>query len=209
MENTGAPPAEFIQSKRWHYFANICGVTNSKSAERRDMTLLHLFISPGHNYFGHHGQPAGTHAVAAVNEIDCVEGRGIRGDRFFNDNRNHQGQITFFADEVFQSLCDEFHVRDKAPSVFRRNVITRGIDLRSLIGVEFELQGLRFLGTEECRPCYWMNQAFHLGAEEALRGRGGLRARVLTSGILSRCRCDLRRFEMEAKCARNGTACEA
>jgi MOSC domain-containing protein YiiM len=160
------------------------------------MTLLHLFISPGHNYFGHHGQPAGTHAVAEVNEIDCVEGRGIRGDRFFNDNRNHQGQITFFADEVFQSLCDEFQVRDKVPSVFRRNVVTRGVELGSLIGVEFELQGVRFLGTEECRPCHWMNQAFHPGAEEALRGQGGLRARILTGGILSRCRCDLRRLEI-------------
>jgi MOSC domain-containing protein YiiM len=57
--------------------------------------------------------------------------------------------------------------------------------LSSLIGKQFELQGVRFEGTEECRPCYWMEQALGPGAEIWLKGRGGLRARILTSGILS------------------------
>jgi MOSC domain-containing protein YiiM len=57
-------------------------------------------------------------------------------------------------------------------------------NLNALIGVEFELQGIRFLGTEECKPCYWMEQAFHPGAEAAMKGRGGLRARILTDGVL-------------------------
>jgi len=39
-------------------------------------------------------------------------------------------------------------------------VITAGVDLNELIGREFEIQGVRFHGTEECRPCYWMEQAF-------------------------------------------------
>ena len=71
-----------------------------------------------------------------------------------------------------------------APSVYRRNVITRGVDLNTLIGVEFEIQGVRFLGNSECSPCYWMDQAFGPGAEAALKGRGGLRAKILTDGVL-------------------------
>jgi hypothetical protein len=138
-----------------------------------------------HNYFAA-GLPAGgSYATEKCRELLCVASRGSIRDRFFEHKENYRGQITFFADEVYQSLCDAFAVRDKPPSVFRRNVITRGVDLNSLVGVEFELQGIRFLGTEECRPCYWMNQAFHRGAEEALRGRG-LRARIATSGILKR-----------------------
>jgi MOSC domain-containing protein YiiM len=66
----------------------------------------------------------------------------------------------------------------------RRNVITRGVDLNELIGQEFKLQGIRFLGMEECRPCYWMDRAFAPGAHEFLKGRGGLRARILTDGSL-------------------------
>jgi len=64
------------------------------------------------------------------------------------------------------------------------NVIVRGVDLNELIDHEFEVQGVRFRGTEECRPCYWMNEAFGPGAEEALRTRGGLRAQILTDGVL-------------------------
>jgi MOSC domain-containing protein YiiM len=40
------------------------------------------------------------------------------------------------------------------------------------------------LGTEESRPCFWMDHAFGPGAQAALKGRGGLRARILTSGRL-------------------------
>lgn len=146
--------------------------------------LLHLYVSPGHNYFGHHGQPAGENPVREVREARCVAGRGIEGDRFFGHDENHKGQITFFADEVYQSLCERFGIWDKPPSVVRRNVITRGVGLNTLIGREFEVQGVRFIGTEECRPCYWMDQAFCPGAEAALRGRGGLRARILATGTL-------------------------
>ena len=71
-----------------------------------------------------------------------------------------------------------------SPNVLRRNVITTGVDLNSLIGEEFALQGIHFVGVEECRPCYWMDQALAPGAEAALRGRGGLRARILSDGPL-------------------------
>ena len=57
-------------------------------------------------------------------------------------------------------------------------------NLNDLIGQDFEIQGVRFHGTEECRPCYWMDQAIAPGTEEFLKGRGGLRARMLTSGKL-------------------------
>ena len=58
----------------------------------------------------------------------------------------------------------------------------------TLVGAEFEVQGVRFAGTEECRPCHWMNQAFGDERVEGwLKGRGGLRARILTDGVL---RCE-------------------
>jgi len=150
-----------------------------------EIDILHCYISPGHNFFGHHGQPAGTHPMVEVPHIECVTGRGIRGDRFFDYKENYKGQVTFFAEEVFQEMCEQLDVWNKPSSELRRNVITRGADLQALIGNEFEVQGVRFLGTEECRPCHWMNQAFHPGAEAAMKGRGGLRAQIVSGGILS------------------------
>lgn len=146
--------------------------------------IQHLFISPAHNFFGHHGQPPGEHPMLPQDEVTCLEGRGIAGDRFLDFKDDYKGQITFFAREVYDDLCARFGVRDRGPEVFRRNVITVGADLASLCGREFEIQGVRFLGTGECAPCHWMNTAFHPGAEDALIGRGGLRAKILSDGVL-------------------------
>ncbi len=149
--------------------------------------VQHLYVSPGHNYFGHHQKPAGEHPIIAVPEIECVAGRGIRGDRFFDYKTDYKGQITFFSGEIYDELCVTFLPltgTHPAPSAFRRNVITRGIDLNTLIGSQFTIQGSTFLGTAECSPCHWMNEAFAPGAEAALKSRGGLRAKILTDGIL-------------------------
>ena len=147
--------------------------------------IRHLYISPGHNFFGRHGKKSGQNPVTAVPEIECVAGCGIRGDRFFGYRENYKGQITFFAFETYTFLCQSLNVPDKPPAVFRRNVITEGVDLNALIGQEFVIQNVRFRGTEECKPCYWMDEAFAPGAEALLRGRGGLRAVILTGGKLS------------------------
>ena len=147
--------------------------------------IRHLYISPGHNYFGQHGKPANSHPVLEVPDIHCLAGRGIEGDRFLDFKPGYKGQITFFAWEEYERLCAAFEVRHKSPAVFRRNVVTEGLDLLALIGQEFEIQGVRFRGHSECSPCYWMDQAFHPGAEAALRGHGGLRAQILSDGTLA------------------------
>jgi len=146
--------------------------------------ILHLYVSPEHNFYGHHGKPPGDTPMQEVPFVECVSGKGIPGDRFFEYKPDYKGQITFFSQKIYQDLCERFQVFDKSPMVLRRNVIVDEIDLNSLIGKDFELQGIRFHGCAECSPCYWMNQAFHEGAEEALQGNGGLRAKILTDGTL-------------------------
>ncbi len=148
------------------------------------MIIRHLFISPGHNFFGHHGQGAGCNPLHEVREIECVAGHGIRGDRFFDYKQDYTVQITFFSSEVFHDVCRVLTASEKSPGVARRNVVTHGIDLNSLVGKRFIVQGVEFEGVCECKPRYWMDRAIAPGAEEALRGRGGLRARILTNGTL-------------------------
>ena len=116
--------------------------------------------------------------------IECTAGRGIRGDRYFDFKNDYKGQITFFSIEVFDELCGKLQVEKCSPAVARRNVITRDIDLSELIGQDFEVEGVRFHGMEECRPCYWMDRAFGPGTYAFLKGRGGLRAKILCDGVL-------------------------
>jgi MOSC domain-containing protein YiiM len=122
--------------------------------------------------------------MVEVPMIECVAGRGIRGDRYFDFKNNYKGQITFFSGEVFDELCGALQIDDCSPTSLRRNVITRGVNLNEFIGEDFEIDGLYFHGMEECRPCYWMDRAVAPGAEEFLKGRGGLRAKIVSGGIL-------------------------
>src|ERR1700758_4987135 len=146
--------------------------------------IWHLYISPGHNFVGHHGREPDAHPMIEVPMAECVAGRGIRGDRYFDFKDNYKGQITFFSLDVFEELCGALQIQSSSPALARRNVISCGVDLNQLIGEDFEVQSVRFHGMEECRPCYWMERAIAPGAHEFLKGRGGLRARILTNGKL-------------------------
>jgi MOSC domain-containing protein YiiM len=149
------------------------------------MIIRQIFVSPGHNYFGHHGRAPDDHPLLEVQKIECVAGHGIRGDRFYDYRDNYKGQITFFSVEVFEKLAARFSLTNKSAGDLRRNVIVSGINLNDLIGEEFSIQGLRLRGTAHCRPCYWMNHALAPGAEEFLHGNGGLRAQILSDGVMA------------------------
>ncbi len=148
------------------------------------VVLSQIFISPGHNFFGRHGQPAGEHPTHEVATIKCRAGWGIEGDRFYGYRPDYKGQITFFAAEVFEALQAAFGRPELSAGVLRRNVLIGGADLTALIGARFSIGGMEFEGTGEARPCHWMNHAVAPGAEDWLKGRGGLRARVLGDGAL-------------------------
>ena len=148
------------------------------------LTLHRIFVSEGHSYFGRHGKGSLKLPVREVGEIECVAGRGLRGDRFFDHQQDYKGQVTLFSREVFTELCRALDLPDTSPAALRRNLLVSGGDLNELIGREFELQGVRLAGAEECRPCYWMDEALAPGAEAWLRGRGGLRCRILSDGWL-------------------------
>lgn len=79
--------------------------------------------------------------IVPVEKIECLAGRGIRGDRFSDYKRDYQGQITFFALEVIEALARELNLTGLRPDFTRRNVFTRGVDLNTFVGVEFEVQG--------------------------------------------------------------------
>lgn len=153
--------------------------------------IRHIFISPGHNFFGHHGQPAGEHPAYEVTVAKCRAGWGLEGDRFYGYRPDYNGQVTFFAWETYEAVKRQFGVPELRPDVFRRNVVVEGMDLNSLAGTRFSLGGLDFEGIGEAKPCHWMEQVVALGAETWLRGRGGLRAKILTDGELRHGRAEL------------------
>jgi len=150
------------------------------------MIVRRLFLSGRHSFVGRFGQDPVTAPMIEVDRIQLVAGRGIAGDRYAERDFGHKGQVTFFAEETWLKLQEKLACSDRGPEVFRRNILVRGADLLALVGRDFELQGVRFRGTEHCKPCLWMDQAFAPGALAALAAwtAGGLRAQVLTDGWL-------------------------
>jgi MOSC domain-containing protein YiiM len=157
---------------------------------RYAITLEHIYISPGHNYFGKPKDGPGLHPTTDVEEVEVRAGRGLVGDRYYGVPAHYDAQITFFAAEVFEALVAEFGRDHLAPILTRRNIITRGVNLNQLIGQEFSIDAgrgpVRFMGTKHCSPCQWMEVSLGEGSHRFLRGRGGLRGRILTNGHLQR-----------------------
>lgn len=147
--------------------------------------IRQIWISPGHDFKGRHGLGRERNGVVACDEVECCAGKGIVGDRYFDHKPDFKGQITFFSLEVADALTDALNLADIDHSAFRRNVLIRGVDLNTLVGKEFRLGNVVLTGSEECAPCYWMDDAIAPGAHEWLKGRGGLRCRIVESGTLS------------------------
>ncbi len=143
-----------------------------------------IFISPGHDFKGRHGKGRLNHGSESVSEVECVAARGLRGDRYWDFKENFKGQVTFFDLAVATELKSVLEEGDFELSQFRRNVIVEGVDLNRWIGARFRIGEVEFEGVEECAPCYWMNESLGPGAEALMRGRGGLRCRIVCSGSL-------------------------
>jgi MOSC domain-containing protein YiiM len=163
----------------------------ARVAVKSAVILRHIFVSPGHNFFGRHGQPAGQNAMTDVATVKCRAGWGLEGDRFYGYRPDYNGQITFFAWDVYEAAKAEFGIPALRPDAFRRNVIVAGANLNDLIGTRFMLGGIDFEGMSESKPCHWMNDVVAPGAEAWLRGRGGLRAKILSDGELRHGPADL------------------
>lgn len=164
-------------------------MTTNNREHKQAFTIHHIFVSPGHNYFGRPKDGPGDHPTHDAATADLRAGKGILGDRYFGVPAHYEAQITFVALEVFELVVAEFGVESVSPAIMRRNVVTGGINLNQLLGQEFTIDSghgpVRFQGTRACSPCAWMDVAFAPGANRFLKGRGGLRARILSDGMLA------------------------
>ena len=145
--------------------------------------IVALFISEGYDFKGRHGLGRSHHEVSSQEKVECITGKGIRGDRYFGFKDNYKAQVTFFDEAVHESVQTQFS-SNHTPDVYRRNILMRGLDLNGLIGRSFKLGEVEFEGVQECTPCYWMDETVAPGTEKFLMGQGGLRTRVLSDGNL-------------------------
>lgn len=183
------------------------GITGSPGAADAPLEpaleLVGIFISAGHDYWGRQGEGRMQHGIDSVDEVACEAARGLVGDRYHRtdapgrDGRGRRDQVTFFDEAVYRAVRERFRLKRLPPTVFRRNLLVRGhgadgadgadgAGLDALLGRRFVVQGVMFEGSQECRPCEWMDRTIAPGARAFLDDhfRGGLRARILSGGEL-------------------------
>jgi len=112
-------------------------------------------------------------------ELRLHSERGIAGDRF----ERGKYPITFFSLEVAEAIEKVFE-RSIDIELYRRNITISGVNLCELIGKEFRIGEVLFEGMAHCNPCTWMDAVIGKGTYRAMKGRGGLRAKVLEGGTL-------------------------
>ena len=154
------------------------------------MVIEHLYVSPGHAYFGRPIDGPDHPATVDAETVALVAGHGIRGDRYFNVPAHYNAQISFVTAQAIEAVSAELGVAAVDPVVMRRNVVVRGLDLNALVGQAFTIDSgdgpVEFDGHRPCHPCRWMDVVVAPGALPAFRGRGGLRARIAAGGTLRR-----------------------
>lgn len=149
------------------------------------VTLHDIWISSGHDFKGRHGLGRQNNAIPRIASAECHAGKGIVGDRYYGEQPGGKTQITFVSREVVTEMCAALGLAEIDFSVLRRNILISGVDLNTLIGHRFRIGSVVFEGVEECKPCYWMDEAVAPGANAFLVGRGGLRCRILEGGTIA------------------------
>lgn len=159
-------------------------------AYRYDVEILHLLVSPAHAYFGRARDGAADVPTHDAAEAQFVAGKGIAGDRFFGKAAHMDAAATLFAVEGLEAIAAELDTPPLDPLLTRRNVIIRGAELAPLLGHEFVLESggdaVRLKAGRPAHPCAWMDSMLAPGAHKAMRGRGGVRCRVVSDGVVHR-----------------------
>ena len=117
--------------------------------------------------------------------VELIASKGIIGDRYFHDFNNDREQITLIESENIDYYNNAFKTNLKYLD-FRRNIVTKDIELNSLIGKTIQVGKIKLKVNDLCRPC--KNLQNRLGQSNIIKEflkRGGLRCEILTSGFIN------------------------
>jgi MOSC domain-containing protein YiiM len=125
--------------------------------------------------------------MALRERVAALAGRGLEGDRNLRaePKSDRDSDVTLIEMEVLEALREETGI-ELTDGGSRRNLHTRGISLNELVGQDFSVGEVVLRGQGLCEPCLSLADA--CGDRRVIRGlvhRGGLRASILRSGIIT------------------------
>ena len=136
-----------------------------------------------------HIAPAASEPTVSVEQAHAVPGKGLEGDRYFkregtySDRHGPDREVTLIEIETIQALERDYKY-ELSPGDARRNIVTRNVPLNHLVGREFQVGEVTLRGIRLNEPCNHLAGLTDDKVKQGLVHRGGLRAQVLTEGVI-------------------------
>jgi len=113
-------------------------------------------------------------------QVEAIAGRGLAGDRY--NSKNGKRQVTLIQGEHLLAIASMLGRDSVVPELLRRNLVITGINLLALKDKQFRIGNVLLEYTGLCHSCSAMEATFGAGGYNAVRGHGGITARILEGG---------------------------
>ena len=123
--------------------------------------------------------------INEVSSIEVMANQGVVGDRHFREFNDPYNQLSLIESENIDYYNTKYGF-NIAYLNFRRNVVTKGIELNDLVGKKILIGNTELEGIDLCRPCKHLTEVLNQDniIKEFLR-RGGLRCQILSSSKIN------------------------
>jgi len=123
--------------------------------------------------------------INEVNSIDLIAGKGVIGDRHFKDYNDPYNHLSIIESKNIDEYNKKYNLN--IPYLdFRRNIITRGIELNNLIDKKIIIKKIQLDVINLCRPCRHLSEK--LGENNIIKEflrKGGIKCEILNDGKIS------------------------
>jgi len=124
-------------------------------------------------------RPEKRKPLKVLDKVSVLE-NGLEGDHYAGGSGKRS--VTLIQAEHIMAIASLLHREKIDPLDLRRNIVVSGINLLALKDREFKIGSAILKMTGRCHPCSRMEETFGEGGYNAVRGHGGINARVILPG---------------------------
>ena len=128
-------------------------------------------------------RPVRRGPLQSLSGVEALTDSHLAGDHY-SGKPGSKRQVTLIQGEHIAAVASMLHLPELDPGVLRRNVVVQGINLLALKDRQFWVGGALLEMTGLCHPCSRMEENLGPGGYNAMRGHGGITARIIQGGFI-------------------------
>lgn len=129
-------------------------------------------------------RPRRKAAMQTLIQTEAITQKGLNGDHYAGTPGSKR-QVTLIQQEHLDAIASVMRINTLSPELLRRNIVTKGINLLALKDKTFWVGDALLEYSGECHPCSRMEENLGPGGYNAVRGHGGITARILNGGLIT------------------------